>query len=536
MEMVPFGVTKCILCPPDVERQFDDMKVVLTCSGVCGICRTHFALWMGTAGCGTYKCPVCRLVPVVVSEQGGEVPGPVVQGQYTLDAAFFREHMKMYASHVHTRAVVIDAAVAMPLSFDTLVRVFPQSGGVHMRVWAPHRNADRNNLALYRMYFARMQAHYTGMDNGWGKGVLQDLLLKLADQLHGVEVDLFMADAATPDIRIINPGGYRAWEMHRPVAARDAFLKSLGRALGHVLVVDGAVLPVDMSLMLWKAILGQPISLQDLCDAVPDYLANRFQPALDVQPGQEHWLYAMEFAVDFACMYGPGKAEGQTPCFRWLGDADEQITYNNRVRYVQEHLDCLMQHQVMAAAYIRAGLAEVVDVNLVTRWLSVQDVVNMCCGVVATEEELATEKWRRVFAVGYGDGSPQNAEVRASTMDMFWRFIDDHPQHRMQVLKYMTGYTRLPVGGLERLVAVLRAEGKLSPQYDGKLAVEVYTQSNITNRLPSAHMCYGVLDIPACPAIVAVNGVEQDGYEYFRDRFYHTIYCGADNVNDGNTL
>ncbi|EQC32983.1 hypothetical protein, variant [Saprolegnia diclina VS20] len=242
--------------------------------------------------------------------------------------------------------------------------------------------------------------------------------------------------------------------------------RAIGRLLGRA-VLDGQVLPCRLALPLFKAILGTPLSLQDV-----RYLDTQTYSSL--QYLLEHDV--SELGLDFsAAMPATLEVVDLVPNGRQIA-----VTNDNKASYV----DCMVRHLLFdrVAAQLTSllkGVYEVLPQELLMPF-DYKELELVLCGVA----EVDVADWKASTSVS-------TTLRRSESLNWFWDVLehDMSRDDRSKLLQFTTGSSRVPVQGFRGLTS-----------YDGTLCpFSLQAVAYSVGVLPKAHSCFNRLDLPLYP-------------------------------------
>ncbi|EQC32980.1 hypothetical protein, variant [Saprolegnia diclina VS20] len=242
--------------------------------------------------------------------------------------------------------------------------------------------------------------------------------------------------------------------------------RAIGRLLGRA-VLDGQVLPCRLALPLFKAILGTPLSLQDV-----RYLDTQTYSSL--QYLLEHDV--SELGLDFsAAMPATLEVVDLVPNGRQIA-----VTNDNKASYV----DCMVRYLLFDRVAVQLtsllkGVYEVLPQELLMPF-DYKELELVLCGVA----EVDVADWKASTSVS-------TTLRRSESLNWFWDVLehDMSRDDRSKLLQFTTGSSRVPVQGFRGLTS-----------YDGTLCpFSLQAVAYSVGVLPKAHSCFNRLDLPLYP-------------------------------------
>jgi len=248
----------------------------------------------------------------------------------------------------------------------------------------------------------------------------------------------------------------------------DAMYRVCGIVIGLAVYNNEDGIQIHFPLALFKKLKGERCHLDDLEDVEPSTWLSlqklmSWSPSTD-DPNRE---FEDTFCLSFTAAYdffGEARTVELKP-----GGESLAVNFDNRSEYVDLYcawlLDASVQRQFRQLA---EGFSLVVDSAL---WslLTAQEAHLVLC----SEPELDVEDLRRGARYeGYGGGD--------AYIGWFWEVLRSFDlSQRKRFLAFVTGCDRAPLGGLHELRLAIQKSGQ-----------------EPTERLPSAHTCFKMLDLP----------------------------------------
>jgi len=260
------------------------------------------------------------------------------------------------------------------------------------------------------------------------------------------------------------------------------YLVALGRFLA-LTVVNRCPCPVPLSSIIFRCLLGSPISAADIRALDPHFWEHRLKPLLHKGGTESRQRELREWGMDpltFVSVPCGGRDGGMPLCEN--GETCE-VDEANCERYIQLVCDDFLIGSIrVELACLLEGFWEVLPREaLESSGIDAEELRMLVAGIA----DLDVDEWERQ-AVARG---PRSDEIKG------WLFAwlrDRCVEDRARLLAFVTGLSRLPAGGWE---ALLDSEGRRIP-----FTVSVEGDDNA---LPSAHTCFNILVVPP------VAGTEQ---------------------------
>lgn len=300
-----------------------------------------------------------------------------------------------------------------------------------------------------------------GVDQG---GLYRDFLDACATELLSPQLPLLMP---TPNAQN-NAGECREAWMVAPTPTTKAtkrMLHFLGRLMG-ICVRRGDVLPLSLSRVAWKLLVGDEPGLEDLlCDDVAAGESVR-------QLGNIEALGVS--AADFDLCFGEmffvysNSARIEVPLVE--GGSQTRVTFESAKRFAELVQDMRLHEAAEQIECIRTGMASVVPVGCFSLW-SWRDLELRVCGNPKIDVKVLRRHTRY-------DGVNESDEH----VQYLWQALESFSQQDLQrFLRFVWGRSRLPPEGSK-----LWREG-----------FKIASGSDISrNGLPRAHTCFFQIDLP----------------------------------------
>ena len=341
--------------------------------------------------------------------------------------------------------------------------------------WALRRGAAAFRAPLHLS--ARLAA------NASGPGAERDFMERVARDLIGGGVEDERARATSLPLltRATDAdAAYRPPHLADPLPKRlEAAYFVLGQLLGYA-VARGSPLPLDLASAFLRGALGRGAPARDPLEELEQMDAGeaRSLRAVATMPAEAVADLRLTFAVDETATRvgdGDGASGASETVSREVpltGRSTDQtpttsVTAANRDAYVRLRA----AHQVArvtssaAARAARAGFAELVPLEALSRAFSVAEVALLVGGAAAVDVDDMRKHAR--YGGGYEAGSDarlpsadvRGDETRTTTTsrtfpqpEWLWRFLRRASEHeRAMFLKFVTGSSRLPPGGFAAL-------------------------------------------------------------------------------------
>lgn len=303
-----------------------------------------------------------------------------------------------------------------------------------------------------------------GVDAG---GLYRDFMDSCAAELMSPSLPLFVR---TPNNRSNSGECREAWQLApRPTTpATRRMLKFLGQIMG-ICLRRGDVLPLSLSPVAWKLLVGEEPTLEDLGreDAATAASVQSLQnvEALGVTPGDFEDFFG-EMCFVFHNSAGVEVSLGKR-------GAQKRVTFKNAQKFAELIKEMRLHEAAEQVALLRAGMAMVVPVGCLSLWCW-HDLELRVCGNPFVDVEALK---RHASLDGYKEG---DAPVR-----YLWHTLTSMGQEDLtRFVHFCWGRSRLPPEG--------------SSQWD---VFKITLAADIpADGLPRAHTCFFQLDLPRYPS------------------------------------
>ncbi|RLN97212.1 hypothetical protein BBJ28_00004585 [Nothophytophthora sp. Chile5] len=261
------------------------------------------------------------------------------------------------------------------------------------------------------------------------------------------------------------------------------YFRGFGRLVGKALL-EGHLVPLPMTDVIFKHILGEPLSFADLIE-LDGHLARSLQllwdaPSLDsdstdgVEDGANTEVEADVYGLDFSVFHTALGTVDLKPNGRNI-----QVTQHNKREYValfvQWHL-ALAEAKELGA--IVAGVHDVLPARLLAPF-DYAELRLLLCGLPV----LDLQDWEAHTAV---TGSMRKSKATQLTR-WFWRVLHAMSEReRERILQFATSSCRVPVHGFKALTT---SDGRLCP-------FTLHWLPLTECAFPRAHTCFNRLDLP----------------------------------------
>ncbi|OQS06080.1 HECT E3 ubiquitin ligase, partial [Thraustotheca clavata] len=305
----------------------------------------------------------------------------------------------------------------------------------------------------------------SGLDAG---AIQREWYTLVAQALMDENSGLFIISNREDNSYFINPNSAHDIKLNVRLSHCEIF-RAAGRFMGRALL-DGQVLPLHLSPVLFKALLGIPMTLDDV-------------ESLDATIYKSLQYLVQNNNVEDLCLtfsitqpYGDGIIEVDLI----PGGSDVAVIDANKHEYIELMVRFLLfgrvENQLLA---MMQGLYDVIPVELLTAF-DHKELELILCGL----DEIDVNDWEDNTVTS---SNLDNNEV----LQWFWEVLADlSDEDKAKLLQFATGSSRVPVQGFKGLTS-----------YDGKICY--FTLKGvpyIQGHYPVAHACYNRIDLPLYPS------------------------------------
>ena len=297
-----------------------------------------------------------------------------------------------------------------------------------------------------------------GVDEG---GVIREFFGLLSKELFNPVFGMFSEDAEARTLWFVKEAMQPDPESHS-----EQMFWVIGRLVGLAIYNNIPGMSVPLPLALFKKLLGQQVTLDDLLEIAPAEYRS-IQAMLD---WEDDSTFADTFAVDFSVSYeyfGARIVVDLKPDGRNI-----PVEGKTKREFIDLYLDWLLNKSVASSfSQFQRGFREVCVSKFMYDVFSADDLKLLVCGE-SGDLDFAILRENAKYESGYSAEDPY--------MQSFWRILQsfDDVQKR-KFLTFVTGSDRVPLGGLQDV--------KITVQKNG---------AEPTDHLPTAYTCYNVLLLP----------------------------------------
>ncbi|OQR99352.1 HECT E3 ubiquitin ligase [Achlya hypogyna] len=302
-----------------------------------------------------------------------------------------------------------------------------------------------------------------GLDAG---AVLREWYMLVSAALLSPEAGLFVLANRDDNSYILNPTP--AFPFTASMSHDDA-CRAAGRFIGRA-ILDGQMLPLHLNPTLFKAILGTPLTMDDV-EALDATVYKSLRYILETDAVEE---LTLTFSVTSVGADGRMSEAELVP-----HGAQLLVTEANKYEYVDRmarHL--LFERCERPLLALLQGVHDILPPELLVP-LDHKELELILCGL----GDIDVADWRANTVLS------TNLE-QAPVIEWFWAIVEGlSSDDRARLLQFATGSARVPVQGFKGLTS-----------YDGKICY--FTLKGIpymAGMYPVAHACYNRLDLPLYP-------------------------------------
>ncbi|CAK4078056.1 unnamed protein product [Aphanomyces euteiches] len=319
---------------------------------------------------------------------------------------------------------------------------------------------DRALCAIVRYEFINESAQDAGaVQREW-------YTLTTEEMLHE-DSGLFLIMNREDQSYFINQNSAYKWRHFAGIDHIEAF-RAVGRFIGRTLL-DGQVVPMHLSPVILKAILGIPLTFDDV-ESMDPTVYKSLMYILDHDS-------VKDLALTFSVTEQRGDKVVELPLV--ANGHLRSVTDSNKHEYVSRMVEYLLFGRVedQMTALVQ-GVYEVVPPELLMA-LDHKEFELILCGLT----DIDVADWQANTVVS------SNLE-ESKTLEWFWEIVSEMSHNdRSKLLQFATGSSRVPVQGFKGLTS-----------YDGEICH--FTLKGIPYTCgvyPAAHACYNRIDLPLYP-------------------------------------
>jgi hypothetical protein len=200
----------------------------------------------------------------------------------------------------------------------------------------------------------------------------------------------------------------------------------LGKLFG-MAIRSGFVLNLDLATLVWKGLVGQTITKQDIAsiDSIAIQVLDKINEAADLTPENFNSL----FNQDFTCT----SSDGRQVLLKPNGNAIK-VDYSNRAEYCNLVLEYRLNEFSSQLAAIKKGLSTIVPIQLLTLFTP-NELEQMICGRREISIDLLKANTRYRAPINSSDAHVQ----------LLWKVLNSfNHEERQLFLRFCYGQSRLP--------------------------------------------------------------------------------------------
>ncbi|OQS06213.1 HECT E3 ubiquitin ligase [Thraustotheca clavata] len=315
--------------------------------------------------------------------------------------------------------------------------------------------------AIVRLQFLNEK----GVDAG---AIQREWYMLVSQALLTEEVGLFVQANREDHSYILNPNSKEAFKFSEMMTDLDAY-RAAGRFIGRA-ILDGQVLPLHFNPTVFKAILGIPLTMDDI-ECLDSTVYKSLKYILETDSVED---LTLTFSVTSYTQ------DGQVTEIDLIPKGSQiLVKESNKYDYIDHMVRYLLfgrcEGQLLA---LIQGIHDILPPELLIP-LDHKELELVLCGLT----DIDTEDWKAntVLSVNLKD---------TPVVQWFWEIVESLSlDEHVRLLQFATGSTRVPVQGFKGLTS-----------YDGKICY--FTLKGVPympGMYPVAHACYNRIDLPIYP-------------------------------------
>jgi len=328
-----------------------------------------------------------------------------------------------------------------------------------IRVRRDHLLEDSKRILLgldFRNLMKQLKVEFIGEEGVDAGGVQQEFHTLLCHKLLDPQYGLFTYN---PEERTYWFNPTTPEDEKEAEEMRDLY-KLFGRVLGSAFY-HGLNVQVNFPNAFYSMLLNNELGFEDLASVSPDVYRN-LKRLLDYAGGDEEDVFFLAFEYT--------TPDGKTTVELKEGGSDIPVTKENKKEFVDLYAKAVLHTPMMDV--VNKGFQEVCHGSIALPFLNftTQEISNLLCGVTQLDFKALEENTR--YEGGYHKGHP--------FVRMFWHVFHNEltTEQKREFLKFSTGSSLSPVGGLGKLNLVIQRAGPDSEM------------------LPSSHTCFFAVLVP----------------------------------------
>jgi len=371
---------------------------------------------------------------------------------------------------------------------QSLARQLSHHARLELNVRRPHAFEDSfNQLRVVSKSQLRspLKVKFAGEEGVDAGGVSREWYQVMSREMFNPGISLFEAVPQGSSTYQPNPNSIVQTDEARGISHLDYF-KFVGHVVGKALL-DDQVIDAHFTRSFYKHMLGQPLTYRDIEGVDPDFfknltwmLENDIDGVLDLTFSEENDFFGQKSVIEL-CPNG----------------ANIKVTDENKRDYV----DAIARHRMTSAiqpqihAFLEGFWNVLPRVSL--QLFSDQELELMISGL--PDVDVLDLRANCEYRGGYS--------ATSQVVLWFWEIlISMDREQRALLLQFVTGTSKVPVGGFGELQAI-----------SGRQKFQIHKAFGDTNRLPTAHTCFNQLDLP-----------EYNTKEQLRERLFLAMHEGAE--------
>ena len=371
---------------------------------------------------------------------------------------------------------------------QSLARQLSHHGRLALNIRRPHAFEDSfNQLRVVSKSQLRspLKVTFAGEEGVDAGGVSREWYQVMSREMFNPAISLFEAVPQGSSTYQPNPNSIVQTDEARGISHLDYF-KFVGHVVGKALL-DDQIIDAHFTRSFYKHMLGQPLTYRDIEGVDPDFfknltwmLENSIDGVLDLTFSEENDFFGQKSVIEL-CPNG----------------ANVKVTDENKRDYV----DAIARHRMTSAiqpqihAFLEGFWNVLPRVSL--QLFSDHELELMISGL--PDVDVLDLRANCEYHGGYS--------ATSQVVLWFWEIlISMDREQRALLLQFVTGTSKVPVGGFGELQAI-----------SGRQKFQIHKAYGDTDRLPTAHTCFNQLDLP-----------EYNTKEQLRERLLLAMHEGAE--------
>ena len=348
-----------------------------------------------------------------------------------------------------------------------LARQLSHHTRLELNIRRPHAFEDSFNqlrVASKSQLRSPLKIKFTGEEGVDAGGVSREWYQVMSREMFNPAISLFEAVPQGSSTYQPNPNSIVQTDEARGISHLDYF-KFVGHVVGKALL-DNQVIDAHFTRSFYKHLLGQPLTYKDIEGVDPEFfknltwmLDNSIDGVLDLTFSEENDFFGQKSVIEL-CPNG----------------ANIKVTDENKRDYV----DAIARHRMTSAiqpqihAFLEGFWNVLPRVSL--QLFSDHELELMISGL--PDVDVLDLRANCEYHGGYS--------ATSQIVLWFWEIlIAMDREQRALLLQFVTGTSKVPVGGFGELQAI-----------SGRQKFQIHKAYGDTDRLPTAHTCFNQLDLP----------------------------------------